>query len=62
MVAAAHGTRCSLVAGLIQAPTTQFADAASLTELAGSSAAALADAERWLEAAGAALATRFAEN
>jgi glycerate 2-kinase len=48
----------ALVAGLIQAPTTQFSDAVSLTELAGSSTAALSDAERWLEAAGAHLARR----
>lgn len=61
-VAAGHGIPCSLVAGLVEAPTTQFADAASLTELAGSSAAALSDAQRWLEAAGSELATRYVQN
>jgi glycerate 2-kinase len=54
------GVRVALVAGLIEAPTTGFVDAASLTDLAGDSAAARADAEHWLEAAGAALATRHA--
>jgi glycerate kinase len=48
----------ALVAGLIEAPTTQFADAVSLSEIAGSSKAALSDAERWLQAAGAELARR----
>jgi glycerate kinase len=52
------GIDVALVAGLIEAPTTQFADAVSLTELAGSSTAAIADAEHWLEAAGAELAQR----
>jgi glycerate kinase len=49
----------ALVAGLIEAPTTQFANAVSLTELAGSSSAALSDAEHWLEAAGARLASTY---
>jgi glycerate kinase len=48
----------ALVAGVIEAPATQFSDAVSLTELAGSSAAALGEAERWIEAAGARLARR----
>jgi glycerate 2-kinase len=52
------GVDVALVAGLIEAPTLQFSDAVSLTELAGSSSAALSDAERWLEAAGAELAAR----
>jgi glycerate 2-kinase len=54
------GIDVALVAGLIQAPTTQFADAVSLTELAGSSVAALSAAEHWLEEAGARLAAHFA--
>jgi glycerate 2-kinase len=53
------GIDVALVAGLIEAPTTQFSNAVSLTELAGGSAAALSHAERWLEAAGARLATEF---
>lgn len=54
------GIRVALVAGLIEAPTSDFADAVSLTDLAGDGVTARADSERWLEAAGAALATRFA--
>jgi glycerate 2-kinase len=54
------GTARALVAGLIEAPTDQFTDAVSLTDLAGSAATARADAERWLEIAGATLAERFA--
>ena len=49
----------ALVAGLIEAPTTQFAHAVSLTEIAGGSASARANAERWLEVAGAQLAARM---
>jgi glycerate kinase len=49
----------AIVAGLIEATTGDFADSASLTDLAGGSAEALENAEHWLEAAGAALATRF---
>lgn len=45
-----------LVAGSIGAPTTGFAAAQSLTQLAGSSAAAMADPLRYLREAGAALA------
>jgi glycerate kinase len=56
---AATGTaRVALIAGLIEAPTNDFADAVSLTELAGSSAAARRDAEHWLVEAGAELARR----
>jgi glycerate kinase len=55
--AAAQGIRCSLIAGLIEVPTTQFDAAVSLTELAGSAATARADAAQWLERAGAELAT-----
>jgi glycerate kinase len=60
VMAASFGVPCSIIAGSIQAPTTEFHSATSLTELAGSSDAARADAKRWLEAAGADLATRFA--
>lgn len=42
-LAEAAGARTVLVAGAIQAPTTAFAAAASLTEAAGSAAAAIAD-------------------
>ena len=54
------GVRVALVAGLIEAPTSGFVDAVSLTDLAGDGATARANAEHWLEAAGAALATHFA--
>ena len=52
------GIDVALVAGLIEVPTTQFSGSVSLTELAGGPSAALADAERWLEVAGAELARR----
>jgi glycerate kinase len=48
----------ALVAGAIDAPAEAFADAISLTALAGSAAAARSDAERWLVEAGATLARR----
>ncbi|SMG14467.1 glycerate kinase [Agreia pratensis] len=57
--ASVGATRVDLVAGRISAPTVQFADALSLSVLAGSAEAAQVDAERWLEVAGAALAERF---
>jgi glycerate kinase len=44
------------VAGRITASTAGFASAVSLTDLAGSPAAAMSDALGWLERAGAALA------
>lgn len=52
------GTRVVLAAGRIadDADTSAFTASASLTDLAGSSDAALADPARWLRAAGAALA------
>ncbi len=59
-LAAAAGVPAALVAGRIGAPTGDFALAVSLTELAGSSSAAQADAERYLREAGAALARTFA--
>jgi glycerate 2-kinase len=49
-----------LVAGAVEAGTEEFAATVSLTELAGSSAAAMADPARWLRAAGAELAGRWA--
>jgi glycerate 2-kinase len=58
-LAASHGVGAALVAGLIQAPTGDFVDAVSLTELAGSSESARSDAERWLVDAGATLARRI---
>jgi glycerate kinase len=45
-----------LVAGGIEAPTTDFAGAASLVEIAGGLESALADPLRWLRQAAAALA------
>ncbi|GGM61773.1 glycerate kinase [Microbacterium saperdae] len=52
------GARAMLAAGRITADsdTSLFAASASLTDLAGSSAAALAEPAQWLRAAGAALA------
>ncbi|GAA1925087.1 glycerate kinase [Microbacterium aoyamense] len=60
-IAAETGTRAGLVAGRIapDAVTSAFAASVSLTSLAGSSTAALADPARWLRAAGAELALRL---
>lgn len=57
------GVPVALVAGRIagDADVSGFAEAVSLTELAGSSTAALHDPARWLAAAGAALARRLAD-
>ncbi|NNH03990.1 glycerate kinase, partial [Microbacterium ulmi] len=57
-VGAEAGVAVALVAGRISpdADTSGFAASVSLTELAGSSSAALADPERWLRAAGERLA------
>ena len=57
-LAADAGVPVALVAGRIadDADTRGFAASVSLTELAGSAAASLADPARWLRAAGAALA------
>ena len=57
-LAAAAGARAMLAAGRISddADTAPFAACASLTALAGSSEAALAEPGRWLREAGAALA------
>lgn len=57
-LAAGAGVPTALVAGRIAADagTAAFASSVSLTDLAGSSAASLADPARWLRAAGAALA------
>jgi glycerate 2-kinase len=52
----ASGVPVALVAGAIVADASGFAASASLTELAGGDAAAMADPLRWLEAAGAGLA------
>jgi glycerate kinase len=56
-LAAASGTDAYLVAGVIAAATNAFAATHSLTELAGSPAAAQAHAVRWLRLAGAELAS-----
>lgn len=57
-LAVAQGVRCALVAGRVgpDADTSGFAASLSLTDLAGSPAAALADPTHWLRAAGARLA------
>ncbi|GAA4166768.1 glycerate kinase [Gryllotalpicola daejeonensis] len=52
------GVPTALVAGAVEASVAQFSAAASLTELAGSTAAALAEPARWAFEAGAALARR----
>ncbi|WP_341996339.1 glycerate kinase [Microbacterium sp. LWH7-1.2] len=61
-VAAAAGVPVALVAGRIaaDADTSGFAATASLTELAGSGGAAMAETARWLEEAGARLARELA--
>lgn len=61
-LARAQGIPAMLVAGRIapDAAVTGFADALSLTDLAGSSPAALAEPARWLRAAGEKLARRAA--
>ncbi len=53
--AAAAGVRVALVAGAITAATDRFATSVSLSDLAGDSAAAMAEPVRWLELAGARL-------
>lgn len=50
------GAQAMLVAGLIEADTAQFVAAQSLTDLAGSSRAAMDDTLTWLETAGSRLA------
>ena len=59
-IAEATGVPAALVAGRIGASTEGFAQAVSLTELAGSGERAQAEAERYLRQAGAALARGFA--
>ncbi|WP_084100734.1 glycerate kinase [Demequina sp. NBRC 110051] len=56
--AAAH-VPVALVAGRVDAPTDAFASAVSLTELAGSGEAAMAQTLRWAREAGAELARRL---
>jgi len=60
-LAADAGVRAALVAGRIDedADTGMFAASASLSEIAGSSASALAEPARWLREAGAVLARRL---
>ncbi|MFC9919957.1 glycerate kinase [Agromyces binzhouensis] len=57
--AAAAGVPIALVAGAIDADSSGFAASASLADLAGGGAGAIADPLRWLEAAGAELARSF---
>lgn len=49
----------AIIAGALDAPTEAFADAISLSQLAGSTLAGIADPTRWLEAAATTLAARF---
>lgn len=62
-IAASAGVPVALVAGRItpDADVSGFAATASLTDLAGSGQAAMADAARWLKEAGAALATALGD-
>ena len=60
-LAAGAGARAMLVAGLIEAEPDGFAAAESLTDLAGSGQAAMADPLRWLELAGTRLAAGIAD-
>lgn len=60
-LAAAARVPALLVAGAIDAPADAFVATASLSERAGGSAAAIADAPHWARAAGAALATGFSD-
>ena len=55
-LASAAGVPAALVAGAVEASVAAFSAAASLTDLAGSTVAALAEPGRWAFAAGAALA------
>jgi glycerate kinase len=55
----ALGVPVSMVAGALEAPVDRFADAISLTALAGDTASARNDSEHWLEAAGSQLAARW---
>lgn len=58
-LAAEAGVPVALVAGRIDGDTAGFAHAMSLTELAGSATAAIAEPARWLEEAGRRLAAAF---
>lgn len=62
-LAASAGVPCALVAGRIaaDAATDGFADALSLTAIAGSAEAAMGDPARWLTVAGAQLARRLGD-
>ncbi|WP_062078215.1 glycerate kinase [Demequina globuliformis] len=59
--AGAAGVPTALIAGAIDAPTTDFTHAYALGDLAGSPQQAMADTAAWLRAAGAALATAYEE-
>jgi glycerate kinase len=58
-LARAAGVPTALVAGAVEASVAGFAAAVSLTELAGSTAAALSEPGCWASAAGARLASRL---
>lgn len=55
-LAAQSGIPVALVAGVIEADTTPYSSALSLTQLAQSTQAAMAEPQRWLEEAGRVLA------
>ena len=55
-LARSSGVRCALVAGLVDAPPVGFDGVVSLSELAGSVAASLADPLHWAREAGRRLA------
>ncbi|WP_158862431.1 glycerate kinase [Leifsonia sp. AG29] len=55
------GATALLAAGLITAATSAFEGAVALTDLAGGSAAALAEPARWLREAGAVLARAYSD-
>jgi glycerate 2-kinase len=58
MLAAAAGVPALLVAGAVDAPTTGWADAVSLTDLAGGAERPMREPVEWLAAAGELLAER----
>jgi glycerate kinase len=58
-IARAAGARTGLVAGALQASPREFDAAVSLTDLAGSGEAAMAETPRWLHEAGRRLAAEL---
>lgn len=58
-LAARANVPVALVAGMVTAPTDDFRYACSLSDIAGSTAAAVADPKKWLRMAGTTLAGAF---